>query len=316
MTRVRLRADTGPRTRRPWRPGLLTWSIVLLGLLGLGAVNYPAAAQWFSSLNQSKIVAAYGSEVEHVTPGPEEQLAQAKRYNAALSSGAVLAANARIPAGTGSSASPGPDYSAQLRANDAGLMARLRFPTIGADLPVYHGTSDATLLKGAGHLEGTSLPVGGSSTHSVITAHRGLADAVMFTHLDQAKKGDRFSIDVFGEVLSYRVIDVRTVEPDKTDTLRAVQGKDLVTLVTCTPLGINTHRILVTGERITPTPPAELQAAAQPSGLPGFPWWALWLACGVLVLGGFLLVAGWSDARARAGRPGRGKHGVRSARGQ
>ncbi|WP_459583204.1 class C sortase, partial [Aerococcus mictus] len=111
--------------------------------------------------------------------------------------------------------------------------------TIDVDLPVYHGTSDEVLNRAAGHLEGTSLPVGGPSTRAVITAHRGLANARMFTDLNKVNVGDTFTIEVFGDVLTYRVRDTKVVAPEDTDTLRVEEGKDLVTLVTCTPLGIN-----------------------------------------------------------------------------
>lgn len=291
---------TTHRPARQWRPSMLSVAIAVLGFLGLAAVTYPTAAQWASSINQSQVVSAYGSSVESAEPSAEKQLAEAREYNSTLSSGAVLAANARVPSGTGAPGVPGVDYRKLLRVNEAGLMARLIYPAIRADLPIYHGTADSTLLRGAGHLEGTSLPVGGATTHSVITAHRGLANAVMFTNLDQAKKGDRFSIDVFGEVLSYRVTDVRVVEPDETDTLRAVQSKDLVTLVTCTPLGVNTHRILVTGERVMPTPAKDIRVAEQQPGGPGFPWWAVWFVSGIGLLCCLLWFAGRADARVRA----------------
>ncbi|WP_344680349.1 class C sortase, partial [Leucobacter komagatae] len=123
------------------------------------------------------------------------------------------------------------------------------------DLPVYHGTSDATLLKGVGHLQGTSLSMGGDGTRAVLTGHRGLANATMFTHLDQVKVGDTFSVDALGEVFTYRVFDYEVVNAHDTEEIRAVPGKDLMTLITCTPLGVHMHRIIVTGERVTPTPP-------------------------------------------------------------
>lgn len=286
------------KSRGSWRPSLMTWSIALIGLLGLGALLYPATAQWISSFNQAQIVNSYRDTVEDSEPGADEQLAEARRFNDAMSSGAVLAADAPVPAGTGVATDPALDYNAMLNANDDGLMARLRYEAVGVDLAVYHGTSDETLLRGAGHLEGTSLPVGGASTHAVLTAHRGLANATMFSNLDQAEEGDVFTIETFGEVLAYRAIDVRVVEPDETDTLRAVEGKDLVTLVTCTPLGINSHRILVTAERIEDETVAAV-AAAPESHLPGFPWWSVALIGGLLALDLFVLFSGYGDARAR-----------------
>lgn len=126
---------------------------------------------------------------------------------------------------------------------------RSRYPRLHISLPVRHGTDAATLEKSAGHLYGTSLPVGGESTHAVVAAHRGLADRLMFTNLGFAKKGDLFEIDVQGERLYYKVTDIRVTEPDDVKPLAIEKGQDLVTLYTCTPYGVNTQRLLVTGER-------------------------------------------------------------------
>ncbi|WP_211340879.1 class C sortase [Xylanimonas allomyrinae] len=164
----------------------------------------------------------------------------------------------------------------------SGPFARLRIPSIDVDLPVYHGTSDATLLKGAGHLQGTSLPVGGPGTRAVLTAHRGLASATMFTHLNRVDEGDAFVIEVLGRVLAYRVIDIAVIEPHSTEEIRPVPREDLVTLVTCTPLGINTQRILVTGERVVPTPADDLAALGSSPDVPRFPWWAVAYAVATL----------------------------------
>ncbi|NYG07272.1 LPXTG-site transpeptidase (sortase) family protein [Phycicoccus badiiscoriae] len=150
---------------------------------------------------------------------------------------------------------------------------------------MYHGTSDAILLKGAGHLEGTSLPVGGEGTLSVITGHRGLAEATMFTNLDRIHPGDTFVITTFGRVLSYRVFDTRVVEPSDTASLHPKAGRDLVTLITCTPLGINSHRILVTGERVMPTPTSAVEAANTGPALVPFPWWLVWYLVGLTLIG-------------------------------
>lgn len=155
-------------------------------------------------------------------------------------------------------------------------MGRIRIKKIDLDLPIYHGTDDDTLLKGVGHLEGTSLPVGGANTHSVLTAHRGLANAAMFTYLDRIEEGDTFNLEIFGQILTYQVERTRVVEPEDTEALQIRADADLVTLITCTPLGINSHRILVTGHRI-PTPENAPQSGAVPE-VPRFPWWTIWLS--------------------------------------
>jgi len=161
------------------------------------------------------------------------------------------------------------------------------------DLPIYHGTDDETLLRGLGHLEGTSLPVGGQGQRTVVTGHRGLAEARMFTDLDKVQVGDTFTFEVFGEVLTYRVFDKKVVNPEETEALRSEPGRDLATLVTCTPLGINTHRILVTGERVYPTPQRDIDAAGAAPDIPGFPWWALGLLGGVSLIGLYIWRSGY-----------------------
>lgn len=290
--------------RSHWRPGLLSVCIVALAVAGLTVLLYPAAAQWLSTVNQASIVRNYAEIITSVEPEPVMQLAAAHAYNDDLEAGVTLEANGNVPIGTGEAhGSLAQSYDDLLRADSSGLMARVRIPSIDVDLPIYHGTSDETLLRGAGHLKGSSLPVGGVGTHSVITAHRGLASATMFTNLDKVKVGDTFSIAVFGEVLTYRVTDTKVVEPDDTDSLRAVPGKDLVTLVTCTPLGINTHRILVTGERVLPTPAKDVREATAPPTVP-FPWWAVQYGAGLTGAGILLWRLGISDARAIVRRHG------------
>ncbi len=252
---------------------------------------------WLSSYNQSKVIRQYGSAIERAHPTAAEQLAAARRYNEALSAGVVLGSNTNVPVGNGSSSDESLRYDEILTAAADGLMARIKIPKISVDLPIYHGTSDEVLLRGAGHLEGSHLPVGGIGAHSVITAHRGLASATMFSDLDGVDVGDRFTIEVFGEVLSYEVRTKRVIDPAETDTLRADADRDLVTLITCTPLGINSHRIVVTGERVTPTPVEDVRAAGAVPAIPGFPWWAVLGGTGVLLLGVYVTRRGFVDAR-------------------
>lgn len=147
------------------------------------------------------------------------------------------------------------EYNSQLNRPDDGIMASITYPKLNINLPVYHGTSDSTLLKGAGHLYGTSLPVGGDSTHAVISAHSGLADRTMFDRLNglggKAKLGDIFYVTTLGETLAYKVNDIQVVTPTQFGVLKIKPGHDLVTLLTCTPYGVNTQRLLVTGERVS-----------------------------------------------------------------
>jgi sortase A len=271
----------------PWATALLA----VVAFVGVLVLMYPTVASWWSQYNQSQLIVKVDAEVGgSATDARQQALDQARAYNRALVGGALVAPGSRIP--TSTAAAPGFDYSRMLRADADGVMARLRIPAIGVDLPIYHGTSDTTLTKGVGHLEGTSLPVGGTDQHSVLTAHRGLAGATLFDNLDQLKVGDTFTVEVFGEVLTYRVRDTKVVLPEETQTLSAQPGEDLVTLVTCTPLGINTHRILVTGERVTPTPQKDLDAAGAPPDIPGFPWWTLVIGAALLLLVGVVAAAG------------------------
>lgn len=277
----------------PWTALL----IALVFLVGVCVLIYPLAAPWFTQYAQSQRIAELTDEVSEMEPAVRTEAVQrALDYNAALTGGASVAAGERIPLADGALGPAGFKYAEMLAADRTGLMGRIKIPAIAVDLPIYHGTSDDVLAQGVGHLEGTALPIGGPSTHAVLTGHRGLAGAELFTRLDQVELGDSFTLEVFGEVLTYRVISTRVVEPTETETLYPQQGDDLVTLVTCTPLGINSHRILVTGERELPTPVEDVHNAGATPDIPGFPWWILILAAAVLLLS---LYVWWS------GRPPR-----------
>lgn len=287
-------------------------------MVGATVLAYSPAASWLSAYNQSLVISKYSDSIQKVRPKASEQIAEARRYNKALSSGAVLEANANVPTGSGKSSSHEFDYW-KLLDTPSRTMSRIQIPKIGVDLPIYHGTSEESLLKGAGHLQGTSLPVGGKDTRSVITAHRGLADATMFTDLDKVEIGDRFILTTFGEVFTYQVIDTRVVQPEDTTTLRQQAGKDLVTLVTCTPLGINTHRILVTGKRITPTPPKDKLVAKATKATLQFPWWAVIYLSAIALIVGYTYWAGrsypsdpFADGKKRSGR----RRATRKSRGR
>lgn len=284
-------AQSTRRRRVPWIPLV----IAVVFLLGVAVLLYPSAAAWFTQYQQSQRIEALSDGVEGLAPTERaDRIQDAVAYNETLTGGASVAANERIPLAEGGNAPVDPgSYESLLRADASGLMGRVKVPAIDVDLPIYHGTSDHVLEQGVGHLEGTALPVGGGGTHSVLTGHRGLAGAELFTNLDRVEVGDTFTIEVFGEVLTYRVRDKEVVEPTETETLYSQRGEDLMTLVTCTPLGVNSHRILITGERILPTPVADLDAAGERPDIPGFPWWAVALGGTVLVLGAYV----WFSAR-------------------
>lgn len=289
----------GRGNRGRWRPSVLTWLVVVLATAGMIAGLYPMTAAWLSSYNQSQVIQNAETNIDSLSPGREDRLAAAHAYNDALSAGVTLEAGGNVPVGTGNLSGVALRYDELLNANDEGLMGRIKIPGISVDLPIYHGTSDATLLKGAGHLEGSHLPVGGASTRSVVTAHRGLANSTMFTNLDKVRSGDTFTVETLGEVLTYRVFDIQIIDPDETSSLRVQPGRDLVTLITCTPLGINSQRIVVTGERITPTPPEDLANAGAAPTIPGFPWWSVIGGAGLLLIGAYVFRQGFVDARVR-----------------
>lgn len=165
--------------------------------------------------------------------------------------------------------------------NPTHIMAVVKIPKIGVKLPVYHGTSYDTLQRAAGHLYGSDLPIGGKDRHSVITAHTGLSSASMFDQLPQLVKGDFFYIDVLGETLRYRVRDIHVIEPSDISKLQRQPGRDLVTLLTCTPYGVNSHRLLVTGERVLPDPVQSPEDTLQ------WPWWmslfSIAIICSILI---------------------------------
>lgn len=291
------RDDTSPARREEcascrWRLNRLALFASIVVWSGMLVLGYPTASSWVSQYDQSKVIDQYEQQAEspQLRPPAAQQLAAAHRYNDALSSKAIVRPGQRIPSGEGSSTDPSLDYDNLLRVDASGLMGSIQIPSIGVNLPIYHGTDDATLLRGVGHLEGTSLPVGGVNTHTVLTGHRGLASATMFTHLDKVKVGDTFTITVLNQALVYKVISSVVVDPDQTQLLRPVAGKDLATLVTCTPLGVNTQRILVTGERVA------VPAAGPKTGtrIPvPFPWWVIVLGGGTLLIAAYLWRSGY-----------------------
>ncbi|WP_206447588.1 class C sortase [Agrococcus sp. KRD186] len=290
MTRTIEAAPPVPRAsarRRRRRAGLASLAVALMGMLGTSIALYPSGAGWFSQLEQSFRVDDYAEVMTELGPaGREQELADARDYNATLSGGALIDPYGGTPLTDQQAIVRA--YQAQLDLGPADVMARIRIPSIAVDLPIYHGTDEATLRRGVGHLLGSALPVGGAGTHSVLTAHRGLPEAVLFSDLDKVEVGDVFELEVYGEVLVYRVREVQVIDPGNTDLLLPESGDDLVSLVTCTPLGINSHRIIVTGERIA-TPAADTPAAEElvMPEIPGEPWWS------VLLAGGWALSVGY-----------------------
>lgn len=221
------------------------------GAVALGLLLYPLAGELLSEKYHSDIETAYTAAIEDSNADELEQQRQAaQQYNAMLAGAAITEGGASAP--------PLP-YAQQLTVG--GVMCYVEIPKISVYLPVEHGTAAETLEKSVGHVVGTSLPIGGASTHAVLSAHSGMASSKLFSDIDQLAEGDTFYIHVLGEVLAYRVDAINTVLPTDTSLLQIEDGKDLVTLVTCTPFGVNTHRLLVRGHRVPYTPKQEAEAA-------------------------------------------------------
>ena len=215
--------------------------LILVFFVGLSVMLYPTISDYVNQRHQSRAVATYAADVDKLTDAD---------YSAYFD--AADAFNAQIAADPDALYHPDrfPSYEATLDVTGTGIMGYITISRIGVELPIYHGTSDGVLQVAAGHLEGTSLPVGGAGTHAVISAHRGLPSAKLFTNLDLLEVGDTFTITVLDRVLTYEVDQISIVLPTEVDSLKVVDGKDYVTLMTCTPYGINTHRLLVRGRRI------------------------------------------------------------------
>ena len=279
------------KTPLKWR--LLTIAPPILLLAGILVLLYPVFATQYNNARQERIASEFSAVAENAGPDAvAESLRRADEYNLKASESPILDPwlDAQRP-GTAQYQ----DYLSQLNLND--VMATIKIPSIDVNLPIYHGTDTATLDKGVGHLFGTALPVGGESTHTVLTGHTGLGNATMFDQLTSVKMGDYFYIETAGRHLKYQVTDIRVVLPHETESLNKVEGKDLATLITCTPYGVNTHRLLVTGERVPMDEEAVAAEAAQVKGSVMKPWMIAVLASVVVILG----IAGviWLRSRKR-----------------
>ena len=216
--------------------------ILTLGfLIGISVLLYPAFSNFWNSKTQSRAIVDYESVLEHLEPEDHSAIFQAAYdYNEALQAVEFPLQNYKEV----------PGYYDTLKIEGSSIIGYVKIDKIGVELPIYHGTSDEVLNRGVGHLEGTSLPVGGTSTHSVMSAHRGLPSAKLFTDLDRLEMGDTFQVTVLDQVLTYQVDQVKVITPQEFKDLLIVDGMDYCTLFTCTPYGINTHRLLVRGIRI------------------------------------------------------------------
>ena len=229
-----------------------TWTNILLVfilLAGLSLLLYPSVSDYWNSFRQSQVISNYAETMHEIDPDRYKHLIESARaYNQTL----IDRPNAYLL-----SEEQQRQYEELLDVSGIGAMGYIEIPTIQCSIPIYHGTSDAVLNIAVGHLEWTSLPVGGESTHCVLSGHRGLPSAKLFSDLDKVDVGDIFILRILDEILTYEVDQIKIVEPHVTENLLIEEGKDYCTLVTCTPYGINTHRLLVRGHRIDNIPQAK-----------------------------------------------------------
>ncbi len=229
--------------------------LVLIFFVGLSVLLYPTVSNYINVRHSTQVISNYDEAVAEMSEKDySDYFEAADEYNTALANDpSAFAIPYKIE-----------NYDTTLDITGTGIMGYITIDKINVQLPIYHGTSEGVLEVGAGHLEGTSLPVGGESTHAVISAHRGLPSATLFSNLDKLEVGDTFKITVLDKVLTYEVDDIAIVLPEEVDKLQIEEGKDLVTLLTCTPYGVNTHRLLVTGHRVaTEEEEEELRVTAE-----------------------------------------------------
>ena len=216
--------------------------LLVVFLVGLSLLLYPSVANYVNEKHETRAIAAYKEDLSKLSAKDFTAIrTAAENYNSHLAS---------APTSFNLSDTETAEYEKLLDPTGSGIMGYIEIPVIGVSLPIYHGVSDEVLAVGAGHIPGSSLPVGGQSTHCVLSGHRGLPSARLFTDIDQLQKGDTFTLHVLDEVLEYEVDQILVVEPEDVSALGITEGKDYCTLVTCTPYGINTQRLLVRGHRV------------------------------------------------------------------
>jgi sortase A len=230
--------------------------LIIVFLAGLGLMMYPTISDVINKAHQSVVMSSYDEQVSNMSDEEFDAILEdARRYNSKLTTNEFPRDEEDLEGNA--------EYKAAMDPLGTGVMGYIRIDSIGLKMPIYHGTREAVLQTGVGHIPTTSLPVGGKSTHAVITGHRGLPSARLFTDIDKLEIGDMFYIYVLDDVLAYKVDKITTVLPAQTKDLQIIEGEDHVTLVTCTPYGVNTHRLLVRGTRTDYKPKIEKETATQ-----------------------------------------------------
>ena len=252
---------TAEEKRRKKRSALGTWLLVLIMLIGLGIMAYPTVSDWWNSFHASRAIASYSNAVENVDKEKlDDMIRAAHEYNEKL---------LKKPNPYTMTDEDMAEYNSLLDLSGTGIIGYITIKSIGVYIPIYHGVEESVLQIAIGHIEWTSLPVGGESTHAVVSGHRGLTSAKLCTDLDQLREGDTFSITVLNQMITYEVDQIRIVEPGDISELAIAPGKDYCTLVTCTPYGINTHRLLIRGTRVA-NEAGELVVPAEAFRIPNY----------------------------------------------
>ena len=276
---------------------IITIIIIFFFLVGLSLLLYPLVANQWNNYRQSRLISSYDSTVaqkeQEGSIDYEAEWQKARAYNESLLPSILPDSFAVAEA----SDEPDEEYMACLNIAGDEMMGTVEIPKINIELPIYHTTDEEVLEQAAGHLEGSSLPVGGESTHAVISAHRGLPSASLFTDLDQLEEGDHFLLHILDDTLAYEVDKISVVEPEETQDLAVEEGEDLVTLLTCTPYGVNSHRLLVRGHRVPYEPEAIADEQPPLFGTSLHTNYLLWVLVGLLITGGFIAVLYFYDKK-------------------
>lgn len=221
---------------------MINMVLILVFLIGLSLLLYPTISDWWNSFHQTQTIETYSKKVAGLNAETYQRaLEDATAYNQEIAERGIQWTMTKDEF---------KKYEALLNVADNGVMCTVEIPKINCKLPVYHGTDESILQIAIGHIAGSSLPVGGASTHCIISGHRGLPSAKLFSNIDQLEKGDHFMLHTLNETLTYEVDQIRIVLPNELDDLKIIDGEDLCTLVTCTPYGVNSHRLLVRGQRV------------------------------------------------------------------
>lgn len=282
-------------------------SIIIFFIIGLSLLLYPTVANQWNTYRQSKLMSNYEEQIEEMQSSGEVDMEaeweKAEAYNEALLPTILPDSFAIAEA----KQEEDKTYTSSLNLMGDGMMGKVVIPKIDVNLPVFHYTTKEVLENGVGHLEGSSLPIGGESSHSVLSAHRGLPSASLFTDLDRLEVGDHFLMYVLDDILCYEVDQVKVVEPKETQDLSVEEGKDLMTLFTCTPYGVNTHRLLVRGHRV-PYEETILEDEKVPTANRSLHTnYLLWVVVGLVVTGFLIWLMYWFDKKRRTKNSSEGK---------